>query len=201
MRSFLLLIFCGAITRTAFYSLVVRTHWGLYDAQGKLLHQSKAEVAEPYDKRKVHSGLLAPRWPMPATAFTCWPGWPPLNTPGATPPSASACAGFTTRAGSYRPPPTTCSKATGWPQRPCSSLWPPAPMPGWPAKPPITCRWPPKPPPTWPRHCAGPRRPSNYHPATSTPAGCRLCACASRPWPPCKPSKSSKSSATESARP
>ena len=49
----------GTITRTAFYSLVVRTHWGLYDAQGKLLHQSKAEVAEPYDKRQVHSGLLA----------------------------------------------------------------------------------------------------------------------------------------------
>lgn len=49
----------GTVTRTAFYSLVVRTHWGLYDAQGQGLNQSTVEVVRPYEKRPVGSGLLA----------------------------------------------------------------------------------------------------------------------------------------------
>lgn len=49
----------GSTSKTAAYSLVVRTRWTLYDAQGKVLNQSTAEVARPYQQRAVLSGLLA----------------------------------------------------------------------------------------------------------------------------------------------
>jgi|GEM_PF-2411472 len=49
----------GSTSKTAAYSVVVRTQWTLYDAQGQVLNHSGTEAARPYQQRTVMSGLLA----------------------------------------------------------------------------------------------------------------------------------------------
>lgn len=41
----------GTVSRTVAYDLVVRTHWALYDAQGRVLHRATAETARPHDRQ------------------------------------------------------------------------------------------------------------------------------------------------------
>ena len=40
----------GSGTKSVAYALVVRTRWTLYDAKGRILDQSKAEAARPYER-------------------------------------------------------------------------------------------------------------------------------------------------------
>lgn len=40
----------GSGTKSVTYALVVRTHWTLYDAKGRILDQSKAEAARSYER-------------------------------------------------------------------------------------------------------------------------------------------------------